>query len=63
MLKNYMIGIILILKLSVLYKGFDSVYVPGRKNCTKGLGVLYDEFIIFNPYQALPYFEVDYDLV
>jgi len=42
--------------------GYDSIFVLGRGNAAKGYGVLRTEYILFNPFQALPEFEIEYDL-
>ena len=41
-------------------KGFDSIYAKGRSNAKLGLGVVNNEFIVFNPYQVYPMYEIEY---
>lgn len=44
-------------------KGHDSFYVKGQAGCQKhGLGVYNNEYIVFQPYQILPLYRVDYTL-
>lgn len=44
-------------------KGHDSYYVKGQGGCQKhGLGVHNNEYIVFQPYQILPLYRVDYTL-
>lgn len=43
-------------------KGYDSLFVKGRNDSSKGLGVLRSEYILFNIFQAYPKFEIEYDL-
>lgn len=44
-------------------KGHDSYYVRGQLGAHKlGLGVHNNEYIIFQPYQVLPMYQVDYVL-
>jgi hypothetical protein len=43
-------------------EGYDSIFVPGRPKATKGLGVFRTEYILFNKFQALPQYEIEYDL-
>jgi hypothetical protein len=42
-------------------KGHDSYYVKGQAGSQKhGLGVHNNEYIVFQPYQILPLYKVDY---
>eukprot|EP01080_Neovahlkampfia_damariscottae_P008392 gene8392-217_t len=41
-------------------RGFDSIYAKGRKGATNGLGVVNNEFVIFNAYQVYPMYEIEY---
>lgn len=44
-------------------KGHDSYYVKGQAGSQKqGLGVYNNEYIVFQPYQILPLYRVDYTL-
>jgi hypothetical protein len=44
-------------------KGHDSYYVKGQTGSQKhGLGVYNNEYIVFQPYQVLPLYRVDYTL-
>jgi hypothetical protein len=43
-------------------EGYDSIFVPGRDSATKGFGVWRTEYILFNKFQALPQYEIEYDL-
>eukprot|EP00741_Cyanophora_paradoxa_P022814 tig00021518_g22035.t1 len=42
--------------------GHDSIFVSGRKEATPNLGVHQTEVIIFHPFQALPEYEIEYEL-
>jgi hypothetical protein len=41
-------------------KGYDSIYAKGRNNASNGMGVVNNEFIVFNPYQVYPMYEIEY---